>query len=146
MDIKKISKLIKLIEQSCISEIKISNGTEVVKIKKSIHAYKNTKNSEKTKIYKKNNLNKSIKNNKKNKEKKTIIKSPMVGTFYYNSHKDSKPFISINQKINKGDIIYIIEAMKVVNYIRSEKSGIIKKILVKNGKSVEFDQPLIIIE
>jgi acetyl-CoA carboxylase biotin carboxyl carrier protein len=73
------------------------------------------------------------------------VKSPLVGTFYRSPSPKSMPFVQEGQKVKKGDILCIIEAMKVMNEIKSECDGIIKEILVENGKPVEFGQVLFII-
>ncbi|WDR80342.1 acetyl-CoA carboxylase biotin carboxyl carrier protein [Candidatus Purcelliella pentastirinorum] len=143
MDIKKINRLIKLVKKTKITELEISNKDESIRIN-----YLNNK-------YLTNNLNYNLynkKNTEHKKEKKTKeltghkIRSPMVGTFYITPNPTSKPFITIGQKINIGDTLCIIEAMKIMNHIESDKSGIIKSILIKNGQPVEFNEPLIIIE
>jgi len=69
-------------------------------------------------------------------------RSPIVGTFYQSSSPDSPPFVSINDTIKKGDVLCIIEAMKLMNEIEAEVSGTIVEILVENGQAVEYDQPL----
>lgn len=74
------------------------------------------------------------------------VKSPMVGTFYRADSPESKPFVSVGDTVNVGDPVCIIEAMKVMNEIKSDRSGKIKEILVENGKPVEFGQPLLVIE
>ena len=70
----------------------------------------------------------------------------MVGTFYRTPSPESKAFVEIGQAVNVGDVLCIVEAMKMMNQIESEKAGTIKAILVENGQPVEFDQPLFIIE
>jgi len=70
------------------------------------------------------------------------IKSPIVGTYYSSPSPDAKPFLSVGDTIAKGDPLCIIEAMKIMNEIESEHSGVITKMLVKNGQPVEYDQPL----
>jgi acetyl-CoA carboxylase biotin carboxyl carrier protein len=74
------------------------------------------------------------------------VKSPMVGTFYRASSPGSKPFAEEGQRVAAGDTLCIIEAMKILNQIESDKSGTIKKILVENGQPVEYNQPMFIIE
>ena len=69
-------------------------------------------------------------------------RSPIVGTFYQSSSPDSPPFVSINDTVKKGDVLCIIEAMKLMNEIEAEVSGTIVEILVENGQAVEYDQPL----
>ncbi|MEO8008194.1 MAG: acetyl-CoA carboxylase biotin carboxyl carrier protein [Betaproteobacteria bacterium] len=74
-----------------------------------------------------------------------IVKSPMVGTFYRSSAPGSKPFVEIGQNINAGETLCIIEAMKLLNEIEADQSGVVKKVLVENGQPVEYGQPLFII-
>ena len=75
-----------------------------------------------------------------------MVKSPMVGTFYRASSPTAKPFAEVGQTVNAGDTLCIIEAMKMMNQIESDKSGVVKAILVDNQDPVEFDQPMFIIE
>ena len=75
-----------------------------------------------------------------------IVKSPMVGTFYRSSSPGAKPFVEVGQPIKEGEPICIIEAMKIMNEIEADKSGVVSKILCENGQAVEFGQPLFIIE
>ncbi|MBO6141674.1 MAG: acetyl-CoA carboxylase biotin carboxyl carrier protein [Ruminococcus sp.] len=72
-------------------------------------------------------------------------KAPIVGTFYAAPSPDSAPFVSVGDTVKKGDVIYIIESMKVMSEIQSDFDGVVKEILVNNGDSVEFDQPIMII-
>jgi acetyl-CoA carboxylase biotin carboxyl carrier protein len=72
--------------------------------------------------------------------------SPMVGTFYRSSSPGVKSFVEVGQKVNVGDTVCIIEAMKMMNQIESDKSGVVKQILVENQDPVEFDQPMFVIE
>ncbi|GAB4122673.1 MAG: acetyl-CoA carboxylase biotin carboxyl carrier protein [Sideroxydans sp.] len=74
-----------------------------------------------------------------------VVKSPMVGTFYRAPSPGAKPFVDIGQTVKEGDTLCIIEAMKLLNEIEADKSGVIKAILVENGQPVEFGQPLFII-
>jgi acetyl-CoA carboxylase biotin carboxyl carrier protein len=73
------------------------------------------------------------------------VKSPMVGTFYRTPSPDAKPFVEVGQQVKEGQTICIIEAMKLMNEIECDKSGTIKAILVENGQPVEYGQPLFII-
>jgi len=75
-----------------------------------------------------------------------MIKSPFVGTFYRSSQPGSQPFASVGQRVKKGDVLCIVEAMKLMNEIESEMDGVIREVLVDNEHPVEFDQPLFIIE
>lgn len=74
------------------------------------------------------------------------VESPMVGTFYRASSPNAKPFVEVGQAVNSGDTLCIIEAMKMLNQIQADQSGTIKAILVENEQPVEFGQPLMIIE
>ena len=74
-----------------------------------------------------------------------VVKSPMVGSFYRSPSPGAKSFVDIGQNVNEGDTLCIIEAMKLLNEIETDKGGVIKAILVENGQAVEFGQPLFII-
>jgi acetyl-CoA carboxylase biotin carboxyl carrier protein len=74
-----------------------------------------------------------------------VLKAPMVGTFYRSSSPDAKPFVEVGQPIKEGQTICIIEAMKLMNEIEADASGVVKAILVENGQPVEYGQPLFII-
>ena len=75
-----------------------------------------------------------------------LVKSPMVGTFYRAASPGAKAFVEIGQKVNEGDTLCIIEAMKILNEIEAEKAGTITQILGENGQAVEYGQPLFVIE
>lgn len=74
------------------------------------------------------------------------VLSPMVGTFYRSPSPEAKPFIEVGQQVKVGDALCIVEAMKMMNRIESDKAGVVKAILVNDGEAVEFDQKLVIIE
>ena len=75
-----------------------------------------------------------------------IVKSPMVGTFYRSSSPGAKPFVEVGSQVKEGETICIIEAMKILNEIESDKTGTITQILGENGQAVEYGQPLFVIE
>lgn len=75
-----------------------------------------------------------------------VVKSPIVGTFYAAPAPDKAPFVRIGDTVKKGDVIMIIESMKLMNEIQSEFDGVVKEILVSDGQAVEFEQPVMIIE
>ncbi|MEN8213739.1 MAG: acetyl-CoA carboxylase biotin carboxyl carrier protein [Pseudomonadota bacterium] len=75
-----------------------------------------------------------------------IVKSPMVGTFYRSASPEASPFVEVGQSVTEGDILCIIEAMKILNQIESDVSGTVKKILVENGQPVEYNEPLFVVE
>lgn len=74
------------------------------------------------------------------------VKSPMVGTFYRASSPEAKAFVEVGDTVTEGDTVCIIEAMKILNEIEADKSGVVKRIVAENGQAVEFGQPLLIIE
>ena len=140
MDLRKLKKLIDLVEASGISELELTEGEEKVKISRNsvisqtpqlIQSQPQLIQTEKPEIPP------SIDGEP--------INSPMVGSFYRAASPDSSPFIEIGSTVKKGDVLCIIEAMKLLNEIESEHDGIIKKILVENGQPVEFGEPLFII-
>ncbi|MGN0609096.1 MAG: acetyl-CoA carboxylase biotin carboxyl carrier protein [Oscillospiraceae bacterium] len=75
-----------------------------------------------------------------------VVRSPIVGTFYAAASPEKPPFAEVGKKVKKGDVLMIIESMKLMNEIQSEFDGTVTRILVKNGEAVEFDQPLMVIE
>lgn len=75
-----------------------------------------------------------------------VVKSPIVGTFYQAPSPDKPPFVKVGDKVKKGDIIMIIESMKLMNEVQSEFNGTVERILVSDGQAVEFDQPIMIIK
>lgn len=75
-----------------------------------------------------------------------IVKSPIVGTFYAAPSPDKPPFVKVGSSVKKGNVIMIIESMKLMNEVKSEFDGVVKEILVSDGQAVEYDQPIMIIE
>ena len=75
-----------------------------------------------------------------------VVKSPMVGTFYRAGNPNSPPFVDVGQQVKEGDTLCIVEAMKLMNEIEADKSGVVKQVLVENGQPVEYGQPLFVIE
>jgi acetyl-CoA carboxylase biotin carboxyl carrier protein len=153
MDIRKIKKLIDLIQESDVAEIEIQEGEESVRISRnSSNAAQMVMAAPAMPVAAPAALapaaptaeveaSPTPANNTNN-----AVKSPMVGTFYRSSSPEAAPFAEIGQTVAEGDVICIIEAMKMFNQIESDRSGVIKAILVENGHPVEFDEPLIIIE
>ena len=157
---EKIKSLIKILEESSIDEIEISTlwGKQKIRVKKNSNNYvsednpiksnsKNpTINESKLNNNKDKNSNSSeeIKNkNSINEIEKKYIKAPLVGTFYQSSKPGDPPFISKGDKIKEGQIICIIEAMKIFNEIESDISGTVVEILVSDASPIEYDQNLI---
>ncbi len=79
-------------------------------------------------------------------ENETLVRAPIVGTFYRRPSPDSDPYVKVGDSVDEGDVLCIIEAMKLMNEIEAEASGVIKEILVEDAEPVEFDQPLFVLE
>jgi acetyl-CoA carboxylase biotin carboxyl carrier protein len=132
-----IDLLIKKLKEKELGSIKISNKTNSIEITN--HSI--NKNSTEYQINAKSpmNVSETLQDNSSN---MITIDSPMVGIIYITPKPSSPPFVKNGQKVKKGDTICLIEAMKTFNEIKSDKDGLIKRILVKNGEAVEFGQPL----
>lgn len=148
MDIRKIKKLIELIEESDIAEIEIHEGEESVRINR----YSSTQpvavapSLAVAAPASASTVPEPAAATEKNEPSGHVITSPMVGTFYDAPEPGATPFVKIGQSVQKGDTLCIIEAMKILNQIEADKSGVIASIMADNGHPVEFDQPLFIIE
>jgi acetyl-CoA carboxylase biotin carboxyl carrier protein len=149
MDIRKIKKLIELVEESGISELEITEGEESVRIHRS--------GSSAAVQYAPQMMQAPMMHSAPAPaappaevappvQTGHVVKSPMVGTFYRSSSPESKAFVEIGQTVNVGDTLCIVEAMKMMNQIESDKAGVVKEILVGNQEPVEFDQPMFVIE
>lgn len=152
----KIRKLIKLVEESDIEELEVSSWGRKVRITKRLPRQNNPANleskdviqipvEEKMRMHQEKEVEEKI-TEPKDKDHLIPIKSPMVGTFYRAPAPDAKPYVDLNQMITVGQVVCIIEAMKLMNEIESEVAGRVTKILVENGKPVEYGQTLILIE
>ena len=147
MDIRKVKKLLELIENSDISEIEITDKDESIKVTR----YSGTAPAAAAAIPAQVIVPEPIRENSAgdNSDEQlpqgNVVNSPMVGTFYVAPSPDSPPFTDIGQTISQGDTICIVEAMKILNQIESEHSGTVKAILVENGEPVEYGQPLFVI-
>ena len=151
MDIRKVKKLIELLEESNIAEIEIHEGEESVRISRhgSVPAFalQTPVPSQGPGITYSNPEEAPLESEIREPEiSGHLVKSPMVGTYYGAPSPGSKDFVSVGQQVSVGDTLCIIEAMKILNQIESDKSGTIKKILAENGQPVEYNQPLFIIE
>lgn len=152
MDIRKIRKLIELIETSGVTEIEIHEGEDSVRLSRFQNSTQVvtqvTPQVQTTPLQTSPQVTSPIPSPEPtHKETKGhIIKSPMVGTFYKASSPTSKPFVEEGEMVSEGDILCVIEAMKILNQITADKAGIITKILVENGAPVEYGEPLFVIE
>ncbi len=153
MDIRKIKKLIEIIEESDVAELEISEGEESVRISRVssavtpvpapvpmvMPASAPAASIEAAPVA-------NIPAAEPESFSGHAVKSPMVGTFYRSASPGATPFVEVGQTVSAGDTLCIIEAMKILNQIESDKSGIVKQILIENAQPVEYDQPLFIIE
>ncbi|MFH1837505.1 MAG: acetyl-CoA carboxylase biotin carboxyl carrier protein [Candidatus Omnitrophota bacterium] len=144
MNTKKIKELIDLMNENGLTEIEVEN--EGLKIKLS----KKGQITEQIASFVPSNAagepNAKTQDTAKNTGNSKEVKSPMVGTFYRSALPDSDPFVEIGDAVKKGDVLCIIEAMKLMNEIKSEFSGKIADILIENAEAVEFGQILFLVE
>ncbi|PKO46525.1 MAG: acetyl-CoA carboxylase biotin carboxyl carrier protein [Betaproteobacteria bacterium HGW-Betaproteobacteria-22] len=149
MDLRKLKKLIDLVEESGISELELTEDGEKVRISRNFTSSAPAQHyapihyapqqatpapaaapaAEAAPVV----------------EEGHAVKSPMVGTFYRAPSPDAKPFVEVGDAVAVGDTLCIIEAMKLLNEIESDKAGVVKKILVDNGQAIEYGEPLFII-
>lgn len=154
MDLRKIKKLMELLEESGIAEIEVKEGEESIKLSRNTQAVQNIINpsaeTNQTITAIDNVKDTAVTDDKKDKSKELpdgdIITSPMVGTFYRAASPESKPFVEKGQKVSKGDTLCILEAMKMMNQVNAETGGTIIDILVDDAEPVEFGQPLFVIK
>lgn len=158
MDIRKIKKLIDLIEESGINEIEIkeqgANGEEVVRLTRNsasqgaVHVATpaTTMVAAPAAVEPLPAASSDATSATAVSVSGHTLKSPMVGTFYASPSPDAPAFVKVGTKVNVGDTLCIIEAMKMFNEIEADKAGVIKEILLENGQVAEYDQPLFIIE
>ena len=155
MDLRKLKKLIDLVQESGIAELEITEGEEKVKIVKggglpvppAVASVAATPKpaaevpAEPSKPMTAQPPGAGLEPGLEG----AVVKAPMVGTFYRASAPDAKPFAEVGQAVKKGETVCIIEAMKLMNEIETDVSGVIKAVLVENGQPVEYGQPLFLI-
>ena len=154
MDLRKIKKLMELLEESGIAEIEVKEGEESIKLSRNTQAVQNIINppaeTNQTITATDNVKDTAVTDDKRDKSKELpdgdIITSPMVGTFYRSASPESKPFVEKGQKVSKGDTLCILEAMKMMNQVNAETGGTIIDILVDDAETVEFGQQLFVIK
>ncbi|SDN07633.1 acetyl-CoA carboxylase biotin carboxyl carrier protein [Vreelandella arcis] len=154
MDIRKVKKLIELLEESNISEIEIQEGEESVRISR--HPNGATWQPQSMPQYAQPapqqapaspaaNVPAAEEEPAGNSYRGEAVNSPMVGTFYRSPAPGAKSFVEIGDTVKQGDTICIVEAMKMMNQIEADRDGVVEAILVEDGEPVEFDQPMIVI-
>jgi acetyl-CoA carboxylase biotin carboxyl carrier protein len=157
MDLRKLKKLIDLVEESGIAELEITEGEEKVRISRN-HGSNAPATAIVTPVVAApaavvaptvttGNVPASAEAPAAPPAPEGhVLKSPMVGTYYRASAPDAKPFVEVGQTVSEGDTVCIIEAMKLLNEIEADRSGVIKAILVENGQPVEYGHALMVIE
>src|SRR3954452_11151703 len=150
MDLRKLKKLIDLVQESGIAELEITEGEEKVRINRiGVPGHPGAIASQQQPLPAAHAVTSAPPVASPAPEPAEpeghVVKSPMVGTFYRSSAPGSKPFVEIGQTINAGETLCIIEAMKLLNEIEADQTGIVKKVMVENGQPVEYGQPLFII-
>ncbi len=158
MDLRKLKKLIELVEESSIAELEITEGEEKVRISKSGSGVQNyafmppamqpvmPPVQQQASGPEADKANESPVSDKNSIPDGHIVKSPMVGTFYRAASPGASAFVEIGQRVKEGDTLCIIEAMKLLNEIEADKNGVIKAILLENGQPVEYGEPLFVIQ
>ena len=148
MDIRKVKKLMELLEQSGMAEIEIKEGEESVKISRYGNSPLMTPavSQQPAAMVTPSQIESTTAANKGTEVSDDLISSPMVGTYYSAPSPSAKPFVTVGQHVNKGDTVGIIEAMKIMNQIEADHSGTVVEILVRDGEAVEFGQALIVIQ
>ena len=153
MDLRKLKKLIDLVEESGIAELEITEGEEKVRISKSANPAQGSATPVVTMAQPQAPASvfqagassvppqfaEAI-------PEGHVVKSPMVGTFYRSSAPGGPAFVEVGQTVKEGDTLCIVEAMKLLNEIESDKSGLITAVLVENGQPVEYGEPLFVID
>ncbi|HEX2567399.1 MAG TPA: acetyl-CoA carboxylase biotin carboxyl carrier protein [Burkholderiales bacterium] len=148
MDLRKLKKLIDLVQESGIAELEITEGEEKVKIVKGggvsvSHPVATPPMAAAAPAP--GEIRPAAAPEPEPVQEGHLVKAPMVGTFYRAASPDAKPFVEVGQPVKEGQTICIIEAMKLMNEIEADASGVIKAVLVENGQPVEYGQPLIVI-
>jgi len=145
MDLRKLKTLIELVENSGITELELTEGEEHVRISRQASGTPQFYTSAPQQHAPAPLAAAPAAPVEAAEPEGHIVKSPMVGSFYRAASPGAKSFVDIGQSVNAGDTLCIVEAMKLLNEIESDKAGVVKAILVENGQAVEFGQPLFII-
>jgi acetyl-CoA carboxylase biotin carboxyl carrier protein len=153
MDLRKLKTLIDLVENSGIAELEIQEGEERVRITRALSPKQQAAMLQATTIAPMApppvappaGATPAPAELPPAEPEGHLVKSPMVGTFYRSASPGGKPFVEVGDTVQAGDTLCIIEAMKLMNEIESDQSGVVKEILVENGQPVEFGQPMVVI-
>ena len=150
MDISEIRKLIRLVQQSDVTEIEVTEGESTVRISRQTMVTTAAPQPVATSAVvtpapaAATTTPVSVAE-EATEDEEHVVKSPMVGTFYAASSPDDEPFVSEGSTVKKGDVLCIVEAMKLMNEIEAEYDGVVQKILVKNAQPLEYGQPIFVI-
>ena len=154
MDLRKLKTLIELVESSGIAELEIQEGEERVRITRRSRRRCRGDDHERSApaSWRRRRcpgpgrpIGRGRSGARPSEPEGHLVKSPMVGTFYRAASPGAKSFVEVGDSVQVGDTLCIIEAMKLMNEIESDKTGVVKQILVENGQPVEFGQPLVVI-
>lgn len=160
MDIKKIKQLAKIMEENDLQELSLHEKEDFITLKRGnqgvsqvipqlappVYSQPVVAEQVGTPIHTTSQGDEVTASNAPSQQEGTVVRSPMVGTFYSSPSPDSPPFVSVGDTVSKGDHLCIIEAMKVMNHIKSEYVGTVKEILVKDGDPLEYDTPLFVLK
>ncbi|HNY55843.1 MAG TPA: acetyl-CoA carboxylase biotin carboxyl carrier protein [Chitinophagales bacterium] len=151
MDISQIKKLIQLLNDNNLGELKVQEGDFKITIRHRDYAKTSGVASVVAAPATANTNSAPVAPTETKKEETpsgnfTTVKAPMIGTFYRSAGEGKEPFVKVGDKVKKGDVLCIIEAMKLFNEIQSEVSGKIVKVMTDNAQAVEYDQPLFLVE
>lgn len=150
MDLKEIQNFIRFLARSGASEVKVETKDLKLTVRTghaTTHYVPDSSQLEPSQVFSPAPQPASQSNNKSEEESKfKVIKSPMIGTFYRKPSPEKKPFVEVGQTVSVGDVLCVIEAMKLFNEMESEVSGKIVKILVDDMSPVEFGQPLFLVD
>ncbi len=146
MELEEIKDIISFLKDTDVTELNIEREGFKIKIKRGyiygpIEITKTVKREAETE-----KISSVVEPLKEEEETLHTITSPLVGTFYRSPSPDSPPFVEVGTRVEKGQVLCIIEAMKIMNEIESDVSGVVKKVLVENGQPVEYGEPLFLIE
>tara|TARA_B100000586_G_scaffold208007_1_gene155345 strand:- start:9 stop:470 length:462 start_codon:yes stop_codon:yes gene_type:complete len=148
MDIRKVKKLVELLDESGLAEIEITEGEDSVRISRQPSDFVSTAPVATT-IPAESVAHASVSTPTQEveiEEEGHVVTAPMVGTFYASPSPGAAAFVHLGDRVNEGDILCIVEAMKMMNQIEAEVSGVIKSIRIQNGEPVEYGQILFVID
>lgn len=159
MDLRKIKKLIDLLEESNLTELEIKQGEETIRLSRAsnlaptpptpvpapvTHVHVEQQRLSHSTAHH-TATESSASSNVRELPDGHVVRAPMVGTFYASANPEASPFVKVGQHVNAGDVLGIIEAMKMFNQVEADVSGTVSAILVSSGHPVEFDEPLFVI-